>query len=424
MLFDNPIPNDKKSDHLILLVGGNPLPNAVAAQLLANDEATIWLLHSDGAGGEPSTKRIAENLELFLQSKNNTWCFKLEPIPSSNNVGIENRVQEILSKIPIDSHVGLHYTGGTKSMSVHVYRALEKASANKRARPIFSYLDPRQLALHIDRYGTESDQIYFLMRCKVLRQALKISVDQLAQLHGYKRVDQQNVTWAKPENTPGLIELCRAIACLNSSERGHRTWKQWVYREQLKELPTSASNPGLEKIIAGFAQLCAVDVAQLTPEMVAAKLLPGRPGIHLTACQEWFRAHWLEEYVLWCIQQSTNYDLHSIEKGLHYKLSDAKDDFELDVVALIGYQLFVFSCITTGEKDKAKEHLLEAFVRARQLGGDEARIALVCCYEDQQRLQSEVARSWDAQDKVKVFGRPELGKLSEYLSDWFRQAIR
>lgn len=33
-------------DHLILLVGGNPLPNAVAGKLLARSGGTITLLHS------------------------------------------------------------------------------------------------------------------------------------------------------------------------------------------------------------------------------------------------------------------------------------------------------------------------------------------------------------------------------------------
>lgn len=406
-------------DHLLLLVGGNPLPNAVAGQLLAAPEATIWLLHSDGANGEPSTKKTAENLEQFLGQKNTQWTINLEPIPSSDNIRIENRLQQILKDNKINGRVGLHYTGGTKSMSVHVYRFLEKAFADASFRPTFSYLDPRHLTLRIDGHGTENSEPFFLIKDNVLRQQLQMTPDELAGLHGYERV-VHNVNWAKPEETPGLMELCQEIARLNSTQKGHLAWKQWVYKEQHKVLPTPTQNSGLEGVTAAFNQLCGVPIG--TAEMVAAKLLPGKPNVRLTACQDWFRGHWLEEYVLWSIRQIANPLIHSSEKGLTYKLLKGQDDFDLDVVALIGYQLFVVSCITTSDKDRAKEHLLEAFVRARQLGGDEARMALVCCYDTPLRLESEVSRAWDAEGKVKVFGQNEMGNLTQPLADWFQKA--
>lgn len=408
-----------KCDHLILLVGGNPLPNAVAAQLLATPTATIWLLHSDGNDGEPSTKKTAENLETFLRQKNPNWSIKPEPIPSSHNIGIEGRVREILKRNGINGRVGFHYTGGTKSMSVHTYRVLEQVLGSANPRPVFSYLDPRQIALRIDGSGTESSKPIYLLKEDSLRRKLEVTPDELAQLHGYERV-AQTVNWAKLENTPGLLELCQAIARLNSTEEGHRAWKKWVYKEQHKVLPTPSQNPGLETITSAFNQLCGDSPA--TADMVAAKLLPGKPNVRLTNCQDWFQGHWLEEYVLWCVRQTANPSIHTSEKGLNYKAIAERDDFELDVVALIGYQLFVISCISTSVRREAKEHLLEAFVRARQLGGDEARAALVCCYDDPPRLQSEVSRSWDAEGKVQVFGRDQLSGLSHHLADWFRQA--
>lgn len=407
-----------QSDHLILLVGGNPLPNAVAAQLLAKPRATIWLLHSVGDDGKSGTKQTAYNLETFLRRKNDKWSIKLEPIPSTGKSGIEQRISEILNKGEFDGRIGLHYTGGTKSMSVHTYRALERAFTNSHPRPVFSYLDPYKLALCIDGGGTESDKLISTLKDDNLRHKLEVTPDQLAQLHGYARVPQ-NTNWAKLEDTPGLLELCQAISQLNSTEKGHLAWKKWVYKEQHKVLPTPTQNPGLEAITSAFNHLCSVSSA--TPDLVAAKLIPGKPNIHLTNCQDWFRGHWLEEYVLWCVRQAANPFIHTSEKGLNYKATMGKDDFELDVVALIGYQLFVISCITTSEKKEAKEHLLEAFVRARQLGGDEARIALVCCYDDPGRLQSEVSRSWDAAGKVRVLGRDELSDLSQHLADWFQK---
>jgi hypothetical protein len=40
--------NFPKSQHLILLVGSNPLPNAVAAKLLLAEGGTVTLIHSKG----------------------------------------------------------------------------------------------------------------------------------------------------------------------------------------------------------------------------------------------------------------------------------------------------------------------------------------------------------------------------------------
>ncbi len=63
--------------------------------------------------------------------------------------------------------------------------------------------------------------------------------------------------------------------------------------------------------------------------------------------------------------------------------------FQFDVAAMRGYQLFAFSCTTEDGKRKGKRGLLkqklfESYVRARQMGGDEACAALVCCAEQEE----------------------------------------
>jgi len=41
-----------------------------------------------------------------------------------------------------------------------------------------------------------------------------------------------------------------------------------------------------------------------------------------------------------------------------------------------------------------KQKRLEAYVRARRLGGDEARVALVCCSDDLDGLEHDMRRLW------------------------------
>ena len=52
------------------------------------------------------------------------------------------------------------------------------------------------------------------------------------------------------------------------------------------------------------------------------------------------------------------------------------------------------------------------------MGGDEARIGLVCCYDLPGQLQREVEEEWFAKGRVKVFGMNDLLDLPAKLRDW------
>jgi len=98
---------------------------------------------------------------------------------------------------------------------------------------------------------------------------------------------------------------------------------------------------------------------------------------------------------------------------------------ELDVAAVKGYQLFAISCIASRNKDHCKEHLLEIYVRARQIGGDEARTGLVSFYPDSEALQHEVEEDWFTEGRVEVFGVGDLRdveRLEAKLKKWFETA--
>ena len=60
-MTEQTIPESWKTDHLILLVGSNPLPNYVAAQLLLNEGGTLHLLHS------VQTREIADLIKAHME---------------------------------------------------------------------------------------------------------------------------------------------------------------------------------------------------------------------------------------------------------------------------------------------------------------------------------------------------------------------
>ncbi|MBC7350870.1 MAG: hypothetical protein H5U08_00780 [Thermogutta sp.] len=93
-------------------------------------------------------------------------------------------------------------------------------------------------------------------------------------------------------------------------------------------------------------------------------------------------------------------------------------ELDVDAVAIRGYQLFAFSGSTDGQKGLLKQKRFEAYVRARRLGGDKARVALVCCSNDPDGLEHEMRRDVDPEGRIRVFGRKHLASLAEYLREW------
>jgi hypothetical protein len=71
---------------------------------------------------------------------------------------------------------------------------------------------------------------------------------------------------------------------------------------------------------------------------------------------------------------------------------------------------------------ETKKHLFEAYMRARQLGGDEARVALVCCVPNVDIVQAEIERKWHVSQQIRVFGRDDLIDLDKKFGEWFKNA--
>ena len=64
------------------------------------------------------------------------------------------------------------------------------------------------------------------------------------------------------------------------------------------------------------------------------------------------------------------------------------------------------------------------------MGGDEARVALVCGASNTSRgsnpaeIQREIAEAWDAKGRMRVFGAEDLSNLPQRLRDWIMTTAR
>lgn len=414
-MTENMIPEEFLSGHLFLLVGANPLPNLVAALLLAKPGGAVWLLHSDGSNKEPSTKRFAERLENAIRERMPNISVQLEGIPSSDNLGIETRVFEILERIKgFKDSVGLNYTGGTKPMALHTYRTLQCVFGKNQVNPTFSYIDPRQISLRIEGKDTTRASVFSLSEAP-LRAAVEVDLDEVAALHGYLPADRRAYSWASDRD---ISTLCRRICDVHATKAGFDQWRDWI-NQGCCSFPSIESFPHLKSVLEAMEELCG---GQGNPDLLAAIIKKGASA-DLSSCKSWFQGYWLEEYCDICLQELVKKYKIKLRRNVLYTAKDESSDyFELDLAVMLGYQLFAISCIAADRKHRAKEHLLEVFVRARQLGGDEARIGLVCCYENSTHLEKELARQWDAEGRIKVFGRNELKELKHHFEWWFRTA--
>lgn len=113
--------------------------------------------------------------------------------------------------------------------------------------------------------------------------------------------------------------------------------------------------------------------------------------------------------------------------------SEKKTKFQFDVAFTRGHQLFAISCTTITDRSNCKQKLFEAYIRAQQLGGSEARIALVCCAspKDVSDLRTQISNVLKpkpdavAQDtKITVFGRKDLPNLANKLAEWVKDNDR
>jgi len=149
--------------------------------------------------------------------------------------------------------------------------------------------------------------------------------------------------------------------------------------------------------------------------------------------RKFLTGEWLEHWVVKRVKDVL-IAAHPVHVGVECLINNG--DFEIDVAMIRDHRLYLISCTTDDEdtgkttKGHCKLKLFEASMRARQMGGDLARSALVCLADGKDdkgqdkvdALQNDVNSIWEAPNKPKVFGLRHLrewqdGKL-ECLKKW------
>lgn len=370
-------------NHLLLLIGSNPLPNYLAALILNPKSAGLFYT--------PETKtvknRLAERLNAALPGLSlDAKCIK----DATNAAKVRNAFDSTTSD------AFLHYTGGTKIMAAHACMAFRNAGGkDERA----SYLDERRGILRFD----DGDEIDLSNHNLVLR------MDDILMLHGIDQIDKgdpsqmifseddaKSIAHAILED-PGLADKLYKIHC---EEKKRRSFGK------AKQSPVMLSNLIGERL----------SILQF-PEKGWTKKM------YEKGCN-YLGGGWLEKWCHGLVRDIARGD--EISVGINCKLASNRQ-FEIDLALVRGHRVYVISCTTDTKIGLCKSKLFEVAMRARQLGGDLARSALVCLLNGNDRngafvdqLRNDVADIWDAPNTPQVFG---LDDLKEWAGAGGRQNV-
>jgi hypothetical protein len=415
-------------ENLVLLMGTNPLPNYIVAEHFINTNDNlkrIVLLYSKKSNSQHSTEKFATNLESLLKQNFSpkppfSICtIQLEDVGSPSQ--IKNDLEENLDRnlIPLNKTktVHLNYTGGTKVMSVHVYKFIENL---KNAEPSFSYFDGREFKI-----ACESSNIFI---SPDLRNESRIDFKSILTLHGLEliktKTDHNKIF---PDETMGELkkqidekkgeqlknEILTFFHALNKIIK-YKKISSKTNQDKIRQLLPDVEKENPQKSPL-FLLLTAMDERfQLLNETgnLDFEKLPH----YENRLKMFLNGIWLEHYIYWMLKKHYG-SINGIEikQNQEIKSNCWNTHFQVDVILKMGYLLTGISCTISSKKNICKQKGFEIIHRSRQMGGDEARAILVTFLDESavDTLQYELERdSGCPQGYFKVLGKDHLsGKI-------------
>ncbi len=392
--------------HLILLIGTNPLPNFVVTEYFITNNANlkdIYLVYSEEKGSQRGTSAEAKNLRKLLSARHTHLQLHAIPLSDvSDATEIRRDIRKgLIDKLPSKCSVHLNYTGGTKAMGIHIYRAIEQESENITGKS-FSYLDARHFCIVDDKNSVIT---------KDLRQEVCIEFIELIGLHGFQRKEEKD---ANDEFSQDLAVFCRLI----EEGRLHeyfKNYKREVFLKKDKDELIDAKAQISADLRAFKANGVFLEVVSALPETY--QMFDGKgnftelPTIsQLKSAVKFLDGTWLEEYVYQSLEKAFKGSNISIDKNWKIKKSGWTANFELDVVLMNGYQLIGISCTTSGQKSICKSKGFEIIHRTQQIGGEEAKAVVITRLEHDRKaaLQDELGIDTGGKTNILVLGMEDL----------------
>lgn len=400
---------------LILLVGSNPLPSYVVAKYLLNRERSE-------AVTVPVPDRIlfvcSHDTERFMNTIAGQLALDgydiiiLGDDEVRSHAAIREKIESELegsSQKPEQRYrsVHLNYTGGTKPMAVGAFEAVHSfcCMKNRDIEFISSDLNPWNFKLvHRDgqQFPVTGD----------LRDSVNLNVRSILELHNISFrssstihtplfsnwVEKRGLDFHKWRDPNFLKELEEsAYGILHNKKLGCvRKWlKSDKNGDKIKKSRSFLDQHGLQFIPLD-------DENEETWEKASKFLVSG----------------FLEELVFECLNRMRA-ELRLNDVAYNLVAYNDKREFQIDVIASRGYQLFLFSCTTEHRAGPIKQKSFEVNYRAVQLGGEHAKSVMVCLGSEGTCLDIKKDMSqFDAARNFSIIGSEEsvcLEKLENHI---------
>lgn len=392
----------QKIHHLVLLVGTNPLPNYVVAKYFLTREKElkkIWLVYSEKIGNQNSTRDLAENLRNVLNKITDVSIKFISLSDVSSAQKIESDIQEKLIPKFFDEYVHLNYTGGTKAMSVHVYRTLDHELGDICS---FSYLDSRDYILKNDNGDITND----------LRDEINISLDDLMELHGCEKVESEdNPKWLEVidefekliiknklktylEFNRNFIEKVYYDANFQFIEKVTKFKEHNNLPEKTDSLNELFKNHASDDDIMTLLRKIPSEHSIINED--GTLWLPTSKDTNKTyenrlksSVKNFLHGKWLEIYVSEILERNIikigeqkskqTYFVKNWRNIKKTSITDTPKPFEIDILIIYGYQLCGVSITTSDKQLICKSKAFEILHRIEQLGGSESKAILITC---------------------------------------------
>jgi len=411
--------NKYNFENLVLLVGTNPLPNYVVGKyfLINNpDLKKIWLVYSEKQN-DSGTKEIAERIKDVLNKDYSNFGFcPLENISDARDIK-RNVETNILEKVTNSLH--LNYTGGTKAMAVHVYRAIEKYE--QIGIKSFSYLDARIFVLTDDKKGIITED---------LRKSIDISFDNLIKLHGYEKYKEEENYLSWKDALKDFEHIIQSGKLKNYLDWKNRIIRKIYYSNGDFEEKVKKAREKISKGLDDFNNdpfkqdiICILNKIPIEHSILDDNCNLWIPDKNINnngyksrirRAIDFFDGKWLENYVYEILKDGLS---KNIPISLNWKLKKEKNgkDFELDIVTINGYQICGISITTSQKEDLCKSKGFEVFHRVNQIGGDEAKAILITCLTHNSDKGDQVTKmeddlKFETNSNILVLGLEDLVK--------------
>ncbi|MGQ9829968.1 MAG: hypothetical protein ACUVSW_19125, partial [Roseiflexus sp.] len=290
-----------------------------------------------------------------------------------------------------------------------------------------SYLDARSNKMYIEHDNNPA------FMTEPLLYEVQPSVQDIVRLHTFKhqesiareaQLPQLATVLANAHQNPDAIKAwrtwCDEVLRKNARTRKDHEWDKESLLQNLHiELP---ADPSLHTV-AGQMRISFAGSDNTLRLKEAAQQSDFEKIRHLC---EWLDGKWLEHYVFDVLSQirakRPESRIHDIGMGIRPQSEPGSPEYDIDIGVMQGYRLYAISCTTDADPGMCKLKLFEAYLRARNMAGDEAFVGLICMTDKPENLERQVGRAWDAEGKVRVFGRPHLSNLADALVNWFISA--